>query len=165
MFEQLADIGLWIRQALGPWAEPPLSAVTIVAVCSVLTLIHFGTQRAMVNVKELAEHYREVAEWRKEFFKARRTGDHKLMAKLMKRQAYINKLSAEIAAKMTKPMLIYIIPLWIIFLILYNVFQGNVVYFPLLNQGLPFWIWYFVVNGSLVPVIQRLLGLSYTSTD
>lgn len=162
MFE---DVGLWIRQALGPWAEPPLSAVTVVAVCIALTLAHFGAQRAMVNVKELAEHYREVTEWRRELIRAKRAQDHKLMAKLMKKQAYINKLSAEIASRTMKPMLIYIIPFWIIFLVLYNVFRGSVVYFPLLDQGIPFWLWYFIVNGGLVPVFQRLLGLSYTSTD
>lgn len=165
MLEQLANVGLQIRQALGPWADPPLSAVTVVAVCVALTLVHFGIQRAMVNVRELAEHYREVAEWRRDFLRAKRTGDHKLMAKLMKRQAYINKLSAEITARTTKPMLIYIIPFWIIFLVLYSVFQGSVVYFPLLDQGLPFWFWYFIVNGGLVPVFQRLFGLSYASTD
>jgi len=165
MFELLADVGRWVRAVLGSWAEPPLSALTILAMCAVLTLIYFGVQRAMINVEELAEQYREIAEWRREFFKARRSGDHKLMAKLVKKQAYINKLNAEVMAKSMKPTLVYIIPVWVIFVVLYNAFPGEVVYFPFLNQGLPFWAWYFIANGGLVPVFQRLLGLSYTSTD
>ena len=165
MFEFLAGVSEWIKEALGPWAKPPLSAVTVVIVCAALTLLHFGVQRLMVNVEELAEQYREVAEWRREFFRAKRTGDRKLMAKLMKKQAYINKLNAEMMAKSMKPMLIYIVPFWILFIILYQVFPGDVVYFPFLDRGLPFIFWYLIVNGGMVPVFQRLFGLSYTSTD
>lgn len=165
MLEPLVSVSAWIRGALGPWAEPPLSALTVVVVCIALTLIHFGVQRATVDVKELAELYREVAEWRREFFKAKRSGDHKLMAKLLKRQSYINKINAEVAARSMRSTLIFLIPMWIIFVILYNAFPGHVVYFPFLNCGLPFWAWYLIANGGMVPVFQRLLGLSYTSTD
>jgi uncharacterized membrane protein (DUF106 family) len=165
VFEFLVDVGKWIRGSLGPWAEPPLSALTVIAVCIALTLIYCGVQRATVNVNELAEIYREVAEWRREFFKAKSSGDHKLMAKLLKRQGYINKLSAEVTARSMKSTLILLIPMWVLFVILYNAFPGYVVYFPLLNCGLPFWAWYFIANGGMVPVFQRLLGLSYTSTD
>ncbi|RLF10709.1 MAG: hypothetical protein DRJ98_05510 [Thermoprotei archaeon] len=165
MFEFLQGLSEWIKQALGVWAEPPLSAVTIVLICAGLTLFHFGIQRAMVNVEELAEQYREVAEWRREFFRARKSGDKKLMSKLMKKQAYINKLNAEIMAKSMKPMMIYLIPFWILFLILVNVFPGYVAFFPLLDRGIPFIYWYLIANGGVVPIFQRLLGLSYTSTD
>lgn len=161
----LAGVSAWIRSALGAWAEPPLAGVTVVLVCSAITLAHFALQRAMMDVEEVAEQYREVSEWRREYLRARMRGDHRALAKLMRKQAYINKLNAEIMAKSLKPTLIYLIPFWVIFIVLWKVFEGPVVYFPLIGRGIEFVYWYIIASGGVVPIFQRLLGLSYASSD
>lgn len=170
MFEFLSEFlsgaAQLLKSSMGWIALYPLSSLTIIGIGILIQLVSGAVQRSLIDIESVKSRMREINEWRKEQIKALRSGDRKLLAKVMKRQAYITQLQKQVTAETMKPSLIYTIPFLLLFFLLLNVFGSDpVAYFPMLHQPVPFYWWYLITAFWITPIMQRLLGLSYTSTD
>jgi uncharacterized membrane protein (DUF106 family) len=161
-------ISLWLREALGYFAEPPLSAVLVFTLAFAACLIASGIQRLMIDVKVVKQQAQELNKWRRELLKATRARDVKAVERLMRKKPYIDKLQAMYTAQTMKPMIVYFVPLLLLFWLFSGVFSGkyaDVAYLPIIDQYVPFWIWYFLSSLAISPILQRILNLDFQSSD
>ncbi|MEM4977834.1 MAG: EMC3/TMCO1 family protein, partial [Candidatus Nezhaarchaeales archaeon] len=116
-FEGLTE---WLRDALGLFIVPPLSAAFVLILALAASLIATGAQRLMLDVKIIRQQAQELRRWRNELLEAHRARDLKAIEKLMRKKPYMDKLQAMYMAQTMKPMIVYFIPL----LFLYWLFMG-----------------------------------------
>lgn len=161
-------VALWLREALGCFVKPPWSAVFVFLMALAACLISSSVQRLMIDVKVVRQQAQELSKWRKELLKATRAKDLKAVEKLMRKKPYIDKLQATYTAQTMKPMVVYFVPLLVLFWIFSGVFSGeyaNVAYLPIIGLSVPFWVWYFLSSLALSPILQRVLNLDFQSSD
>jgi len=156
----------WLRSVLGSFAEPPLSAVFVFAIAFVACLISLSIQRLMIDVKIVRQQAQELSKWRRELFKATKAKDVKAVEKLMRKKPYMDKLQAMYTSQTMKPMIVYFVPLLLLFWLFAGVFNNvNVAYLPIIGQPVPFWVWYFLSSLAISPILQRVLNLDFQSSD
>ncbi|GEM_PF-1722590 len=170
MFEFLSELlsgAAQVLKGLMGWLTLyPLSSLVIIGITILIQLVSGAVQRLLIDLESVKSRMREINEWRREQIKALRSGDRKLLARVMKRQAYITQLQRQVTAETMKPSLVYTIPFFIFFFLLVKVFGSDpVAFFPILNQPLPFYWWYLITAFWVTPIMQRVMGLAYTSTD
>ena len=164
----LQGVSLWLRGALGCFVEPSLRAVFVFILAFVACLISSGVQRLMIDVKVVRQQVQELSKWRRELLKATRARDMKVVERLMKKKPYIDKLQAMYMSQTMRPMIVYFVPLLLIFWLFSGVFSGeyvNVAYLPIIGKPVPFWVWYFLSSLAISPVLQRVLNLDFHSSD
>lgn len=155
----------WLRSVLGPCIEPPLSTIFVLILAVAVSLLATGVQRLLLDVKVIRQQARELAKWRKELLKAQRSKDMKALEKLMKKKPYMDKLQAKYTIQTMKPMIVYIVPLFVLYWIFIGVFDKPVAYLPLIGAPIPFWIWYFIAYSGVYPILQRVLKVDFQSSD
>ena len=158
----------WLRGALGCFAEPPLSAVFVFMLAIVACLIALSVQRIMIDVKVVRQQVQELSKWRRELFKAMRARDMKTVERLMKKKPYMDKLQSMYTSQTLKPMVVYFVPLLLLFWLFSGVFSGeyaNVAYLPIVGSPVPFWAWYLLSYLAVSPILQRVLNLDFQSSD
>jgi uncharacterized membrane protein (DUF106 family) len=162
----LQGVSLWLREALGDVVHPPWSAIFVLLLALVACLISSGIQRLMIDVKVVRQQAQELNKWRRELLKATRARDLKAVEKLMRKKPYIDKLQAMYTAQTMKPMIVYFVPLLILFWLFSGVFNNaNVAYLPIIGSPVPFWVWYFLSSLAISPILQRVLNLDFQSSD
>ena len=128
------DIAVALRNALGVWAYPPLSALVVLLVSIVISLTsnlvnrHFIDYDRMKRSREEINKYNEMKKRVKEETdpKARR----KLELKIKRRERYIMKLQGDVSKQSFIPMLITIIPFMLVYTIMNGVFVDPGIAFP-----------------------------------
>jgi len=162
----LQGVSLWLRGALGCFVEPPLGAVFVFILAFVACLISSGVQRLMIDVKVVRQQARELSKWRKELLKATRARDMKAVERLMRKKPYIDKLQATYTAQTLRPVIVYFVPLLILFWLFSGVFgNAGIAYLPIIGRPVPFWVWYFLSSLAISPILQRVLNLDFHSSD
>jgi uncharacterized membrane protein (DUF106 family) len=163
-------VSLWLREALGDFVSPPWSAVFVFLLALAACLISSSVQRLMIDVKIVRQQVQELNKWRRELLKATRARDMKAVEKLMRKKPYIDKLQAMYTAQTMKPMIVYFVPLLILFWLFSGVFgDAGVAYVPIISDIIkrlvPFWVWYFLSSLAISPILQRVFNLDFQSSD
>ena len=150
----ISNLSLWLKNVLGPWAEPPLAAITIFVLSIAIPLLSSLSLRLFIDINRYKRLQRELAKLQQELRKAK---DQKARGKIMRKMNAIQK-------EISKPTMINMFVTWPVIIILYYVFYGvfgdiGIVYLPLLDIKLNFFWWYFLSAIGMGTVIQKALGM------
>lgn len=157
-----------ITKWLGPYRDPPLSSLTVIAISITVCLITILANYLLIDVEKIRKYTAEINEWRLQMRQAMLNNDRKQIMKLKKKEAYIKSLEAEVTAQRMKPTLIFMIPLWIFFIIFAAVFNnpeyGYVVIspfsIPFAGYKLSFGSWYILCSILILPILQKIFKLT-----
>jgi len=122
------------------------------------------SNRVLTNREQLRAWSKEIAEWRSDSLKARRTGDKKLMAKVKKQEKHIMQLQWKMSRQQLKTSVLWFIPLmlmWYVFLPqIINIYEV-VAYLPWFGEELRLsvFLWYLLSSFLVSALFTRLFGL------
>lgn len=108
---------------------PDLLSATIVAlVIAVAMNFAFAILRKKTtDIEKMNRVMKETTEWRKQYTDAIKKQDKARIDELKKRQAYVNKMALEMQQQQMRPMFIYMIPSFMIWIFLFpTIFGGTV---------------------------------------
>jgi uncharacterized membrane protein (DUF106 family) len=165
MFDFSGILNFFMNE-LTPYANRPNSTFFILSIALVLSLTTNILNRLLVDVERMKEVMSQVTAWRKEFDKARKSGDKQLIAKATKKQKSIMQLQSRMMWDRMKVSFIYLGPFWIIFYILNKFYAATSVALSpftvpiLLGQELPFISWYILCSFTFSLPISRILGVN-----
>jgi uncharacterized membrane protein (DUF106 family) len=149
----------------------PLSTIFIFLLALTVSLLTSLANRLLTNPKQLKAWRKEVAEWNSERQKAIREGDKKRLEKLMKKQQYILQIQAKMSWQSMKVMLLFLVPLIIMWQILGSFYRDSpVAYLPGVGAYLPIplfsnsliW-WYMLCSFLFGTIFSHLFGLTSVS--
>lgn len=108
---------------------PDLVSATIVAlIISVAMSFGFAMLRKKTtDIERTQRIMKETNEWRKEYTDAIKKGDKPRIEELKKRQAYVNKMAMEVQQQNMKPMFLYMVPSFLIWILVFPAIFGQVV--------------------------------------
>lgn len=165
-------------------AELPISTVFILLLAMLMTFLTSLINRHLTSEEQLRQMRawrREVAAWNADFRKAKRTGDKKLLQKVMKKEKRIRQIQMKMASQSLRQM--KTIPIFMLLFVfvwlpltgriplpfLYGVqlFEapfssgGVVAYLPWLEGVLPLDLfgWYFLCSIAFGALFTRVFGL------
>src|ERR671924_1994524 len=117
MFSLIMQIGLAPHYTKHPLFPDMVSAMIVSAFISIGMNCAFAMLRKKTtDVGKMTKVMKETNEWRKQYTEAIRKQDKVRMEELKKKQAYVNKMTMEMQQQQMRPMLIYMMPsflLWI----------------------------------------------------
>jgi uncharacterized membrane protein (DUF106 family) len=164
-----------MESLLQPYASIPNSTLFILTVATVLSLITTAANRLMVDVKRIKSVMREVNAWRQQLEKARKSNNKQELARVMKKQQAIMKLQSSVMWDRMKVSFIFLLPFWIIFMVLSRFYGTSPVAFtpftiPFLLTGrtdsqlgatvVPFYSWYIISSFAVSLPLSRLFGIN-----
>lgn len=118
-----------------------LSAMLIALVISVGMNFGFAMLRKKTtDIEKMNRVMKETNEWRKQYTDAVKKQDKPRIEELKKKQAYVNKMALEMQQQQMRPMFIYMIPSFMIWILVFPaVFGGTVslspIYIPWIMCG------------------------------
>ena len=129
----------------------PFSTIFILLLALAITSLTSLANRLLTDPEKSKAWRKEITEWNSELRKAKRNGDKKRVEKLMKKQQQILQLQSKMMWQSTKVMLMFFVPLIIIWQILGGDYGStSVAYFPGIGPILPIPLF----SNSLVYLIQ-----------
>jgi uncharacterized membrane protein (DUF106 family) len=151
--------------ALHPYHSIPMSTLLTLTIAGTLALITTTANRFLVDVKRAAAVTKEVNAWRKEFEKARKSNNKKLLAQLTKKQQAMMKLQSEVAFDRMKVSFIFLVPFWAVWLVLSGSFGQTIVahspiQIPLAGVNLSFFYWYLICSFTISLPLSRMFGIN-----
>jgi uncharacterized membrane protein (DUF106 family) len=151
--------------ALLPYHSIPASTLFTLLIAGILAVMTNVANRFLVDVKRAAAVTKEVNAWRKEFEKARKSNNKKLLAQLTKKQKAMMKLQSEVAFDRMKVSFIFIIPFWLVWIVLSGSFGPSVVAhspipIPFVGANLSFFYWYLICSFTVSLPLSRALGVN-----
>jgi uncharacterized membrane protein (DUF106 family) len=138
--------------------------------------------RALIDVDKISRHQKEIKEHNNNKKKAMDTADKKLWQKVQRREEYIKKIQSEMMIQQMKPMLVWFVPITMIFFLMRTAFLNiPVAWMPFkfpeiwiiisnlkyLERGatltwMGFTGWYFLTSVGLGNFVRRFMGASPT---
>ncbi|MGC8816580.1 MAG: EMC3/TMCO1 family protein [Candidatus Hadarchaeum sp.] len=123
--------------------------------------------KKMVNWELVKQNKEKIAAFQKEYREAMKKRDMKLVHKLQLQQPEINKLMMQNTSQTMKPSIIYMIPLFVLWVALNHFFKGWVVaWLPFVRIDLPFigplvvfgvgW-WYFITYLGFSQIFRKVV--------
>lgn len=112
--------------------NPPLPfsffSMIIAALIAIFMNIGFSLLRKKTtDIEKMSKIMKESVEFRKQMMAAVKKQDKELIAELKKKQAYVNKMNMEIQQQQMKPMFIYMIPSFLLWILVFPTIFGQVV--------------------------------------
>lgn len=163
------------------WWKP----VVVLCISMLLSFLVSLTNR-LATSKEKREQLRawnrEIRDWRSELLTARRTGDKKLLKKLLKKEKRIKQLESKVLRASARQMRVLPITM-ILFLVVWlgltgrllywQIFPGlfsgaeHVAYIPWFREPLPLniFFWYMLCSVAFGSLFSRALGLGMEATE
>jgi uncharacterized membrane protein (DUF106 family) len=168
--------------------SPPGSTIFIFLLSACFTTLTAFLTTKLTDQPKLRRYRKEISDWRKMMQTAQKTGDEKLALEVRRRSKIIQNMQNQVASQSFKPTLIFVVPFFIIFLILsafydhytvaaipYNL--GLLGYIPLIGTlivgvtsassppfsstyALTYLGWYLFCSYALQAIINRLFGVS-----
>jgi len=143
-----------------------LSMFVILCISIIVSLLVTLGGRRMINWRLVREARAKLAEFQQEYREATRKKDAKLMHKLQLKQVEIMRLQGEVMRQTMKPTLVYMIPLFVLWVLLIGAYSGWVVAWLPFRVDLPFigplvvfgvgW-WYFITYLGFSQVFRKIL--------
>ena len=167
--------------------EPPFAAILIMIASMTVTTISNLATRKFADVRRLRRYQTEIKQYQEMQKKAQETGNKKLLRKVKRRKAYIDRIQREMMTQRCKPSLIFFIPFMIILALLRDFYTGptseiivavlpfnpqKVLGFlePLIGVstaagfGIYFLPFYMMVGLGLGQILQRIMGVNIMTT-
>ncbi len=184
MQDMFLDFVAWFIET---FKGPPMSAILITAVSVSITVISNLAMKRFSDVRQLKRHQAEIKEYQELTRKAEQTQNEKLLRKMRRRKAYIDRIQKEMVSARCRPMLFFIIPFMLLFSVLSGYYsdpsttpptQKVVAVIPFnIQKALPFLVnfvgvpyeggfglyffpFYLLVGLGLGQIIQRIQGVS-----
>ena len=145
----------------------PFSTIFILLLAVAITSLTSLANRLLTDPEKSKAWRKEITEWNSELRNAKRSGDKKRVEKLMKKQQQILQLQSKMMWQSTKIMLMFFVPLIIIWQILGGDYgSAPIAYFPGIGPNLPIplfsnslvW-WYMMCSFLFNTVFSHLFGL------
>ena len=140
------DFGLIIMQLL--WSthyseSPPFpfsfTSMIVAALIAIGMNIAFALLRKKTtDIEKMSKIMKESVEFRKQMMAAVKKQDKAQIAELKKKQAYVNKMNLEVQQQQMKPMFIYMIPSFLLWLLVFPQIFGGVVALSPIHPVIPF---------------------------
>lgn len=173
----LDPIGAWfnfIFEAVGILYAPGSTYFIILFNVLIAVLMSLLT-KALVDVEKISRHQKEIKVHNENKKKAMESADKKLWQKVQRREDYIKKIQSEMMIQNMKPMLVWFVPITIIFFLMRSAFLNIPIAWmpfkfpsiPLLIQNVRYldnltWMgftgWYFLTSIGLGNFVRRFMG-------
>ena len=134
----LSDLILQIPGLAPSYTKHPIfpdlfSAMIVAALISIGLNFAFALLRKKTtDIDRLSKVMKETNEWRKEYTDAIRKQDKVRISELKKKQAYVNKMSLEMQQQQMRPMMLYMIPSFMLWILVFpSIFGQTVALSPL----------------------------------
>ncbi|MGI0000683.1 MAG: EMC3/TMCO1 family protein [Nitrososphaeraceae archaeon] len=134
----LGDLILQIPGLAPAYTKHPIfpdlfSAMIVAALISIGLNFAFAILRKKTtDIDRLSKVMKETNEWRKEYTDAIRKQDKVRISELKKKQAYVNKMSLEMQQQQMRPMMLYMIPSFMLWILVFpSIFGQTVALSPL----------------------------------
>jgi uncharacterized membrane protein (DUF106 family) len=134
----LSDFILQIPGLAPAYTKHPIfpdlfSAMIVAALISIGLNFAFAILRKKTtDIDRLSKVMKETNEWRKEYTDAIRKQDKVRISELKKKQAYVNKMSLEMQQQQKRPMMLYMIPSFMLWILVFpSIFGQTVALSPL----------------------------------
>ena len=108
---------------------PDLLSATIVALIIAVGM-NFGfamLRKKTTDIEKMNRVMKETTEWRKQYTEAIKQQDKPRIEELKKKQAYVNKMALEMQQQQMRPMFIYMIPSFMIWILVFPAIFGGTV--------------------------------------
>ncbi len=108
---------------------PDMISASIVALM-IAVVMSFGfamLRKKTTDIERTNKIMKETNEWRKAYTDAVKKGDKPRIEELKKKQAYVNKMAMEVQQQQMRPMFIYMIPSFMIWIFVFPAIFGQVV--------------------------------------
>ncbi|MDW0205902.1 MAG: EMC3/TMCO1 family protein, partial [Nitrososphaeraceae archaeon] len=116
------------------------SSMIIAALIAIGLNIAFAMLRKKTtDIEKMSKIMKESVEFRKQMMAAVKKQDKALIAELKKKQAYVNKMNLEVQQQQMKPMFIYMIPSFMLWILVFPYIFGGVVALSPIHPVIP-WI-------------------------
>src|SRR5919109_2625523 len=128
MFSLIMQIGLAPKYTTHPLFPDMVSAMIVSAFISIGMNCAFAMLRKKTtDVGKMTKVMKETNEWRKQYTEAIRKQDKDRMEELKKKQAYVNKMTMEMQQQQMRPMLIYMMPSFMLWIFVFPAIFGATV--------------------------------------
>ena len=134
----LSDLILQIPGLAPAYTKHPIfpdlfSAMIVAALISIGLNFAFALLRKKTtDIDRLSKVMKETNAWRKEYTDAIRKQDKVRISELKKKQAYVNKMSLEMQQQQMRPMMLYMIPSFMLWILVFpSIFGQTVALSPL----------------------------------
>ena len=134
----LSDLILQIPGLTPAYTKHPIfpdlfSAMIVAALISIgLNFAFAMLRKKTTDIDRLSKVMKETNEWRKEYTDAIRKQDKVRISELKKKQAYVNKMSLEMQQQQMRPMMLYMIPSFMLWILVFpSIFGQTVALSPL----------------------------------
>lgn len=134
----LSDLILQIPGLAPAYTKHPIfpdlfSAMIVAALISIgLNFAFAMLRKKTTDIDRLSKVMKETNEWRKEYTDAIRKQDKVRISELKKKQAYVNKMSLEMQQQQMRPMMLYMIPSFMLWILVFpSIFGQTVAISPL----------------------------------
>ena len=84
-------------------------------------------RKKTTDIQKMNAVMKETNEWRKQYMAAVKKQDKPRIEELRKKQAYVNKMSMELQQQQMRPMLIYMIPSFLLWILVFPTVFGQIV--------------------------------------
>jgi uncharacterized membrane protein (DUF106 family) len=138
-YDILLQIGLTPSYTKHPMFPDMFSAMIVATLISVALTFAFAILRKKTtDIGKMQRVMRETNEWRKQYTDAVKKRDKARIDELKKQQAHVNRQSMEIQQKQMRPMMIYMIPSFLLWIFVFpQIFGATVavspVFFPYIS--------------------------------
>jgi len=134
----------------------PGATVSLLLISLAVSLTFSLANRLLVNQEQLMEWRREFKEWNSKLNEAKRSGNKKLLAKLKKKEPQMLKLQSKMTFQSLKVSFIFMIPLLILWQVLYSIYPSpHIAFLPGFGWLNVYW-WYFLSYSFFGFMFSRL---------
>ena len=120
--------GLTPHYTKHPLFPDMLTAMIVAALIAIGMNFAFAMLRKKTtDIEKMNKILRETTEWRRQYTDAIKKQDKRRIEELKKKQAYVNKISMEIQQQQMRPMLIYMMPSFMVWIFVFPAIFGQTV--------------------------------------
>ena len=178
-----ADFLAWFSVVFAGVQYPPNAALFIMFVSVCVSTMSNLAMRRFTDMRRLNRYQAEIKQFQEMEKEAKKTQNEKLMKKVKRRKAYIDRIQREQMTIRCKPSLIFLIPFMAIFNILrgfyawpstggdmivavlpFNIqkvlpfLEGMIGMSTVAGFGMTYWGFYFLVGLGMSSILQRIMG-------
>jgi len=175
MQDILADFVLWLAINFPMFRTPPWSGILIAVVSVIVSSISNLGMKRFTDMRRLKRHQQEIKQYQKMQQEAQKSGNEKLLRKVRRRKAYMDRIQRDTMSARCKPGLIFMIPFMLIFWTLSGFFSGDYLIVAILpfdaffltgiaglsvpgGFGMTYMAFYMLVGLGLSSILQRIMG-------
>ena len=185
MQDIIADFVIWFSQAFAIAQYPPYAALFIMGVSVMISTISNLAMKKFSDMRRLKRYQAEIKQYQQMKQEAEKTKNEKLLKKVRRRKAYVDRIQREMLGARCKPSLIFFIPFILIFSILRTFYSpegidlvvavlpfnahellpflvGFIGHPTAAGFGITYWGFYFLVGLGLSSILQRVMGTQIT---